>query len=187
MEHVEGARLHPRNPEFEWGEGVVERGPARSLNINEPWNVVSFSLFLSPSFPRKTNREKRSRSSSSSSSSPSAIFPSRLTVEWLSNVSSFKVGSFCPPYFLLLFSSIPLLLSCKAKFTVFPLPSSSPSVSISALCPSACSPPWHLWLWTSAAICGQRASKIWMEEPPDAFDVPPPRLSAADQRHLPLW
>lgn len=152
MEHVEGARLHPRNPEFEWGEGVVERGPARSLNINEPWNVVSFSLFLSPSFPRKTNREKRSRSSSSSSSSPSAIFPSRLTVEWLSNVSSFKVGSFCPPYFLLLLFSSLLSLCCS--LVRLSLPSSL--FLLLPLCLYLCSLPFSVFPAVTSLIMNVR-------------------------------
>lgn len=57
-----------------------ERGASRCLNINEPWNVVSFpATFSLFSFPEENKSGKAS--SSSSSSSPSAVFPSRLAVE----------------------------------------------------------------------------------------------------------
>lgn len=61
---------------------------------------------------RKTNREKRSL--------PAILADHplhRLTVEWLSSVSSFKLGPL-PPYFLLPFPPFAALLY-TAKFTVF--------------------------------------------------------------------
>lgn len=144
----------PSNPGKSENPRPFERGPPCFLNINEPWNVVSSSLSFFSTWEKQIGRGV----SSSRYSRPLA-----LTVEWLSSVSSFKLGPLPPVH---LTSSSPLLSLCCSLIhgRVYRLP---PAL-LPALCPSACSLPWHLWLWTSAAaICGRPASKIWM----GAFDA----------------
>lgn len=71
-----------------------------------------FPPFLESLFPPEKNKSGKAVSSCYSRRPPS-----RLTVEWLSSVSSFKLGPL-PPYFLLPFPPFAALLY-TAKFTVF--------------------------------------------------------------------
>lgn len=113
----------PSNPGKSENPRPFERGPPCFLNINEPWNVVSSSLSFFSTWEKQIGRGV----SSSRYSRPLA-----LTVEWLSSVSSFKLGPL-PPVHLTSPSPPPLPFSpfaallYTAEFTVFLLLSSLPS------------------------------------------------------------